>query len=207
MLTKQVFEAPLSSKSSVSVSFPVATLLHGSFLLLLAPVQRVPFLLPPSTRAIHICGAVAAFIRSAEHVSLLLWENRRVTMKLGKATRRFLLGTGMAAALISVGLMMPMAATAVGVSMTPSATLASGQGRAIRAAWGANAPYKVTFHCNVTNCTDYVTSSTTSTSVSRYVILSTCTGAVRTSPISITETGSGSTNASTTTTWTRGTAC
>jgi len=99
-------------------------------------------------------------------------------------------------------------AFAAGAVMTPgNATLASGQSRAIGAAWGNTGPYKVTFHCNVSGCADFVTSSTTTSSLGRTVGVATCTGLTATHTLSVTDATGASASASETTSWTRGKAC
>lgn len=60
------------------------------------------------------------------------------------------------------------------VSMSGNATLLDGEGRAIGAVWGDQPPYKVNFTCGVPGCSNYVTSSTTTTDVARYVEYDVC---------------------------------
>jgi hypothetical protein len=60
------------------------------------------------------------------------------------------------------------------VSLTGNATLKDGGGRAIGAVWGDQPPYKVNFSCGVPGCSNYVTPSTTTTDVLRYVEYDVC---------------------------------
>lgn len=98
-------------------------------------------------------------------------------------------------------------AHAISLSMTPSGSVPSGQARVIGAAWGEQSPYNVTFRCNVSGCSDFVSSSTTTTSLARSPRMTTCTGVSRTHTISVTERGGGRLNAQSTTTWTRASVC
>ncbi|WIB65665.1 hypothetical protein [Curtobacterium sp. MCBD17_040] len=125
-----------------------------------------------------------------------------------KNFRRPLAVAGAVSAALTIGLFAASPAMAATASMAPgNATLASGQSRAIGAAWGDKAPYSVTFHCHVTGCSDFVSSSTSTSSLGRTVGVATCTGLVATHTLSVTDATHGGASASETTTWTKGKAC
>lgn len=98
-------------------------------------------------------------------------------------------------------------AAAATVSFSGNATLASGSGRAIAAAWGDSPRYNVNFQCGMTGCSNFVSSSTTTTSLSRYISLTTCTGKTVTHSIKVVDSKGGSASAASKTTWTRGSYC
>lgn len=131
-------------------------------------------------------------------------EERRFASR-GKRFRRI----GLAVGLVSLSVLSASPAVAASVAITPNATLASGQSRAIGAAWGSSGPYKVNFVCNVAGCANFSSNSTTVTSLGRTVALTTCTGANRAHTITITENaGAGaSASAMSRTIWTAGAFC
>jgi hypothetical protein len=63
------------------------------------------------------------------------------------------------------------------IGLTGNATRRDGGGRGIAAVWGDQGPYKVNFSCGVPGCSNYVTSSTTSTSLTRFVEYDVCNSA------------------------------
>jgi hypothetical protein len=100
-------------------------------------------------------------------------------------------------------------AMAVSAGISPNATLPSGSSRTIVAVWGTYGPFKVNFQCGLAGCANFVTSSTSSSSLSRTVGLATCTGYTANHSLTIWEnSGSGaSAGASSHTTWTKGNVC
>ncbi len=102
------------------------------------------------------------------------------------------------------------AIAAPGLTISGSATLPDGGGRAIGAVWADQPPYKVNFSCGVPGCSNYVTSSTTTTSLARYISYDVCnSGLFATHQISVWMKAGAGTQLSATshTTWTAGAAC
>lgn len=109
---------------------------------------------------------------------------------------------------VSVALFAAVAAQATTVSLPGNASVASGSTRSIGAAWGSSAPYNVNFQCGQSGCANFVTSSTTTTSLGRTLpIVNTCTGESHTATLKVTEHAGNLATASTTTTWRKGLAC
>jgi hypothetical protein len=127
-------------------------------------------------------------------------------LEAGMLRNRIIAAAALLAAVGIVGIS-ALPAEAAGAYMSASATLPSGGSRVIAASWGFNAPYQVNFQCHVPGCANYVTSSTTTTSLARSVSFITCSGFAATSTISIVENGGGTAGTSTTTWWTAGKVC
>jgi len=122
---------------------------------------------------------------------------------------RALAATCLATGLIGTSLFIAAPAFAISLVVTANSTIPSGTSKIVGAAWGDIAPYKVNFTCGVPGCSNYVTSSTNSTTVFRTVVVSTCTGVTYNTKTTVWESaGSGASATGTTvTTWTRGTRC
>ena len=103
------------------------------------------------------------------------WENRRKGEK-GVKTRRLALMTGVLLVLsATAGVVGASSASAVpSVGITSSATIPIGSQREIGAIWGDAGPYKVNFTCGISGCANYVTNSTTTTTVVRSVYYGVC---------------------------------
>jgi hypothetical protein len=120
--------------------------------------------------------------------------------------RRLLTLGGTSLALVALGMFNVGSASAVALSMDGNATVPSGYNRLIAAAWGTSGPFKVNFVCNVPGCANFVTSSTQSVTLSRYIQVITCVGAAYTSTITVWENAGAGASASTnsTTRWLKG---
>jgi hypothetical protein len=104
----------------------------------------------------------------------------------------------------------PEAMAAAGVGITGPATLNDGGSRNIAAVWLDESPYKVNFSCGVPGCSNYVTSSTTTTGLSRTVSYDVCnSGFYATHQIYVwMDAGAGAeVSATSHTTWTSSPAC
>lgn len=111
-------------------------------------------------------------------------------------------------AIVAAVLIVQSTAHAATLAVSPNAALVSGAGRAIGASWPDSGPYKVSFICDVPGCANYTASSTTSTSLTRYVSVTTCTGYIANSTTHVTDLPDGSSASGVTqTTWSKGKIC
>ncbi|MBN9104695.1 MAG: hypothetical protein J0I14_06800 [Propionibacteriaceae bacterium] len=131
-------------------------------------------------------------------------------MSFLKSTSRYWRGLRLAAlpaAVVALAVVAATPASAAGVSFTGSATLNSGQSRAIAAAWGNKPPYDVNFQCNVPGCANFVKVGTTTTGLGRSVVMTVCSRTTKTHEIYISEKGGGEVYADSKTTWRAGSYC
>lgn len=105
----------------------------------------------------------------------------------------------------------PTAAVAVYTAISFPATLSSGSGRTITAEWGYAGPhtgaYRANFQCGLSGCANFVSSSTYTQSLSRYVSLATCTGYQANHTLWARDMYGGENNSSSYTRWTAGSFC
>lgn len=99
------------------------------------------------------------------------------------------------------------AAQAATVVIDGDATLASGQGRNIGASWAGGGPYRVSFQCGVPGCANFSSASTSSVSLARHVVRTTCTGETRTHTLTVIDRTGSRGHAQSQTRWLRGSGC
>lgn len=98
---------------------------------------------------------------------------------------------------------MPTASAAT-VSISPATVLQSGQQRSLGAAWGDTGPYNVNFQCGAPGCANFVTSSTTQTSLGRSYYFSTCSPTIHYHTITVRESSGARASGASQTTWKAG---